>query len=58
MEYNDLNGKNVLIESGGGIGDLIMFTPALRKLKEIYPDCCLTFLTNEKMPMYYDGSII
>lgn len=48
MKYNDLNKKNVLIESGGGIGYLIMFTPALRRLKEIYPDCCLTFLTNEK----------
>ena len=31
---NNLNGKRILVESGGGVGDLIMFTPALRSLKE------------------------
>lgn len=45
---NNLNGKNILIESGGGVGDLIMFTPALRRLKEEYPDCKITFLTIDK----------
>lgn len=39
----DLNDKHILIESGGGVGDLIMFTPALRRLKELYPKCILTF---------------
>lgn len=45
---NNLNGKRVLIESGGGVGDLIMFTPALRRLKEKFPDCQITFLTIDK----------
>lgn len=44
----DLNGKHILIESGGGVGDLIMFTTALRRLKEKYPRCILTFLTIDK----------
>lgn len=44
----DLNDKHILIESGGGVGDLIMFTPALRRLKELYPSCILTFLTIDK----------
>lgn len=48
MGSNDLNGKHVLIESGGGVGDLIMFTPALRRLKELHPQCILTFLTIDK----------
>lgn len=48
MNEVNLNGKHVLIESGGGVGDLIMFTPALRKLKEKFPRCVLTFLTIDK----------
>lgn len=44
----NLNGRHILIESGGGVGDLIMFTPALRRLKELYPSCILTFLTIDK----------
>ena len=44
----DLNGKKILISSCGGLGDLIMFTPALRRLKELYPSCRLTFMTNAK----------
>lgn len=43
-----LHGKKILIESGGGVGDLIMFTPALRRLKELYPSCVITFLTIDK----------
>ena len=45
---NDINGKRILIESGGGIGDLIMFTPALRRMKEKFPQCYITFLTIDK----------
>ena len=41
----DLQNKKVWITTGGGIGDTIMFTPALRRLKEIYPSCHLTFMT-------------
>ena len=48
MMIPNLNGKHILIESGGGVGDLIMFTPALRSLKEKYPECVLTFLTVDK----------
>ena len=47
MEKN-LNGKRILVESGGGVGDLIMFTPALRSLKEKFPGCMITFLTIDK----------
>ncbi|MBU2699022.1 ADP-heptose:LPS heptosyltransferase [Sporomusaceae bacterium BoRhaA] len=42
-----LDGKKILITSCGGLGDLLMFTPALRKLKQMYPHLILTFLTNE-----------
>ena len=42
---DDLNGKHLYISSCGGVGDLIMFTPALRKIKELYPDVKITFLT-------------
>ena len=42
-----LNGKNILISSCAGLGDLIMFTPALRRLKELYPKCKITFMTTE-----------
>ncbi len=40
----NLTGKKVLITCGGGVGDLIMFTPALRALKEQH-NCHITFLT-------------
>lgn len=42
-----LNGKHILIENIAGIGDLIMMTPTLRRLKELYPDCVLSILTSE-----------
>lgn len=37
-----------LLKVEGGVGDLIMFTPALRRLKEKFPDCQITFLTIDK----------
>lgn len=40
----DLTGKKVLITCGGGVGDIIMYTPALRRLKEKY-NCHITFFT-------------
>ena len=40
----DIYGKKILITCGGGVGDLIMFTPALRTLKGNYR-CRITFLT-------------
>lgn len=35
MGSNDLNGKHVLIESGGGVGDLIMVYTGFKKVKRI-----------------------
>jgi len=43
-----MTGKKILISSCAGLGDLIMFTPALRTLKQTYPDCQITFMTNDK----------
>lgn len=40
--------KKIFITTGGGIGDLIMFTPALRRLKEIWPQCKIIFMTIDK----------
>jgi len=34
-----------LIYSYAGIGDTIMFTPALRAIKQAYPTCTITFIT-------------
>jgi ADP-heptose:LPS heptosyltransferase len=39
------DGQHILIENCAGLGDLIMFTPALRKLKELYPNCVISFIT-------------
>ena len=30
----DINNKKILITTGGGLGDMIVYTPALRRLKE------------------------
>ncbi len=40
-----LSGKHILIENCPGIGDLVMLTPALRKIKELYPDCVLSVVS-------------
>lgn len=40
-----LNGENILIENCSGIGDAIMFTPALRRIKELYPQTEISFVT-------------
>lgn len=36
--------RNILIIHDGGIGDLIMFSPALRIIREIYPNSYITLL--------------
>lgn len=43
----DWNGKHIMVTSCGGLGDLVMFTPALRRLKEKFPSCHLTFLCRD-----------
>lgn len=40
-----LNGKHILIENCPGMGDLIMVTPVLKRLKELYPNCKLSVLS-------------
>lgn len=44
-EYRGFTEQKIWITTGGGIGDTIMFTPALRRLKEKYPSCHITFMT-------------
>ena len=41
-----LNHKKIMIFNCAGLGDAVMFTPTLRKIKEMFPDCELTFVTN------------
>lgn len=41
---NKLSNKKILLTCGGGVGDIIMFTPALKALKKQY-NCHITFLT-------------
>lgn len=43
----DIYGKNIFITSCGGLGDLIVCTPALKRLKEKY-HCHITFLCQKK----------
>jgi len=50
-----LNGKKILVSSCAGVGDLLMFTPTLRKIKELYPQCTLTFLCNDKYKAAISG---
>ena len=41
-----LRHKKAMIFNCAGLGDAVMFTPALRKLKEIFPTCEISFVTN------------
>lgn len=43
-----LSGKKIFITTGGGVGDLIMLTPSLYKLKNLYPSCKLSILTKQQ----------
>ncbi len=43
-----LNGKHILIANTPGKGDLLMLTPALRRLKELYPRCVLSVVLYER----------
>ena len=51
----DLNGKKIFITCGGGLGDMIVYTPALRRLKEKYPEAQVTFMTKYGNHEVLDG---
>ncbi len=40
-----LNGQHILIENTPGIGDLLMLTPVLRRLKQLFPHCVLSVVS-------------
>ena len=50
-----LEKKNILIGTASGVGDIICITPALRKLKEICPDCKISFLTRDDRKDVIEG---
>lgn len=47
--------KNILVLKIGGIGDLLLITPALRSLKESYPNAGLYLLTGSKSAEIVNG---
>ena len=51
----NLNNKKILITSCNGLGDLIMFTPALRRIKEKFPTCHVTFLCRDNHREVLEG---
>lgn len=44
-----------MITSCGGLGDVIMFTPALKRLKEKFPSCHITFLCRDNHRQVLEG---
>ena len=50
-----LTGKKILIGTANGVGDIITVTPALRRLKELYPHCQITFLTRDDRKDVIEG---
>lgn len=60
MEIN-LNNVRLLVESTPGMGDLIMLTPALRELKNQFPECEITIMShpgNLKWWIVYPTSLV
>lgn len=41
-----LSHKKIMIFNCAGLGDAVIFTPTLRKLKEMFPTCEILFVTN------------
>ncbi len=46
---------NVLVVSNTGLGDTILFTPAIISLRNSFPDINITFMVNKKMFPLFDG---
>jgi ADP-heptose:LPS heptosyltransferase len=52
-EGQDLSGKTILIFRTGGAGDLMFLTPAMRYIKERWPDCTLIVSCyNKYLPLF------
>lgn len=51
----DLSNKRIMITNCCGLGDLIMFTPTLRRLKEKFPSCHITFLCRDNNRAVLEG---
>ena len=47
--------NNILVVSNTGLGDTILSTPAIRTLRESFPDTKITFLINKKMYPLFQG---
>ena len=41
----DLNGKTLVVKHTWGLGDVLYSTPALKALKEKFPDCKIAYIT-------------
>ena len=52
----NLAGKTLMIWRTGGYGDLLFITPAMRRLKKIYPTCRIWFGTRHQYQMVLRGN--
>lgn len=52
---NLLRFQNILVVSNTGLGDTILSTPAIRSLRESFPDINITFLISKKMFPLFQG---
>lgn len=46
--------EKLLILRGGGMGDILMLTPTLRKLKKLYPDLSIDLMTNASHQCFFE----
>ncbi len=50
--------SKVLFLAEGQLGDLLLLTPAIRGLKESYPDCVISVLALERRSLAHDGELV